>query len=309
MTAPDFLVVGYALQDLVSDSDPPEWRLGGAVAYASSLASSLGLRAAILTSTGDDMDFDRLFPGIDCRVVPGEHTTRFRNIYEDDRRRQSVPRRASVTLGPEHVPDEWRDAGIVLLGPVVGEVAADFAACFPNALVGVGAQGFLRELDADHTVRRVSPDGWDAGPLLRHANVLFVSDEDVSANEASSAIERWTQAVDIVAFTRGDRGADVYYREPSAAPIQSGPVEGRHIGAFPANAVDLTGAGDVFAAAFLIRLRETDDPWDATRFAACAASFVVEADALAGIPTRDQIEVRLRENPEITAIQADPDGS
>ena len=120
MTAPDFLVVGYALQDLVSDSDPPEWRLGGTVAYASSLASSLGVRAAILTSTGDDMEFDRLLPGIDCRVVPAEQTTRFLNIYEDDRRRQSVPQRASVTLGPEHVSDEWRDAGIVLLGPVVG---------------------------------------------------------------------------------------------------------------------------------------------------------------------------------------------
>ena len=291
MTTPDFLVVGYALQDLVSDADPPEWRLGGAVAYASSLAGSLGLRTAVITSAGGDMEFDRLLPGIECRVVPGEHTTRFRNVYERGYRRQAVPQRASVTLGPEHLPDDWRDAGIVLLGPVVGEVATDLAGCFPDALVGVGAQGFLRELDADQTVRPLPPDRWDAGPVLRDADVLFVSDEDVTSAAAPAAIERWRRLVDVVAFTSGDQGADVYQRG-----------EARHIGAFPASTVDLTGAGDVFAAAFLIRFRETDDVSEAARFAACAASFVVEAEGLEGTPTRDQIEQRLREHPEITAI-------
>ena len=95
-------------------------------------------------------------------------------------------------------------------------------------------------------------------------------------------------------FTRGYRGADVHCRG-----------ERRQIDAFPANAVDVTGAGDVFAAAFLIRLGESDDVWDATRFAACAASFVVEAEGIEAMPTRDQIEARLREYPGITAIRAD----
>lgn len=298
MTAPAFLVVGYALQDLVSDSDPPEWRLGGAVAYASSLASSLGLRTAVLTSVGGDMEFDRLLPGIECHVVPSEQTTQFRNVYDEGHRRQLVPQRPSVVLSAEHVPDDWRGAGIVLIGPVVGEVAEGLADCFPSALVGVGAQGFLRELDADQTVRRLPPDRWDAAPVLRDADVLFVSEEDVTAADASTAIERWRRLADVVVFTRGDRGADVY---------RGG--ESLHVGAFPVSAVDLTGAGDAFAAAFLIRLRETDDVSDAARFAACAASFVVEAEALEGIPSRDQIEQRLRENPEITAISTHPDGS
>ena len=129
---------------------------------------------------------------------------------------------------------------------------------------------------------------------MREADVLFVSDEDVSGEESAAAIERWTRLVDIVAFTRGYRGADVHCRG-----------ERRRIDAFPANAVDVTGAGDVFAAAFLIRLRESDDVWDATRFAACAASFVVEAKGIKAMPTREKIEARLRENPDITAIPAD----
>lgn len=307
MPTPDFLVIGHALQDLIGEGDEPEWRLGGAVAYASALARRLGLRTAVLTSAGPDMDFERLLSGVDCRVIPGERTTQFRNIYPpqaEGQRRQVVPQSSDVTLAPEHVPDDCRDAGIVLLGPVVGEVTDDIAACFPNALIGVGAQGFLREVDDAHHVRPVSPDRWDAEPLLRDASVLFVSDEDVSVDEAPAAIERWTRIVDIVVFTRGDRGADVYYRG-----------EERHINAFPCSTVDLTGAGDVFAAAFLIRLHETgrlpadrSDPWEATRFADCAASFVVEADGLEGIPARDQIEARLRENPEIIATSTDPDG-
>ena len=294
MTAPDFLVVGHALQDLIGEGDEPEWKLGGAVAYASALSKSLGLRTAVLTSTGPYMDFERLLPGVDCCVIPSKRTTQFRNIYEDGHRRQVVPLRAGVTLALEHVPDGWLSAGIVLLGPVVGEVADDVAAGFTSALIGVGAQGFLREVDDAHRVRPVSPDRWEAEGHLREADVLFVSDEDVSAGEAAAAIERWTRMVDIVVFTRGDRGADVYCRG-----------EGRHIDAFPANAADLTGAGDVFAGAFLIRLRESDDAWDATRFAACAASFVVESEGIEAMPTRDQIEARLREHPGITAIRAE----
>ena len=61
----------------------------------------------------------------------------------------------------------------------------------------------------------------------------------------------------------------------------------------------LTGAGDIFAAAFLIHLWETEDVWKAARFAACAASFVVEGEGTTAIPNRDQIEARLRRHPEI----------
>jgi sugar/nucleoside kinase (ribokinase family) len=62
---------------------------------------------------------------------------------------------------------------------------------------------------------------------------------------------------------------------------------------FPAVEVDPTGAGDVFAAAFLVRLQETEDPVQAARFANAVASFCVEGPGVAGIPTREQVEERL----------------
>ena len=53
--------------------------------------------------------------------------------------------------------------------------------------------------------------------------------------------------------------------------------------------VDPTGAGDVFAAAYLIRYHETGDPYEAAQFANLVASFSVEAPGTEGIPTRDEV--------------------
>jgi sugar/nucleoside kinase (ribokinase family) len=59
--------------------------------------------------------------------------------------------------------------------------------------------------------------------------------------------------------------------------------------------VDATGAGDVFAAAFFVRLLTTRDPWEATRFATLLASHSVTRAGLDGIPTPREIEECLLE--------------
>jgi len=53
--------------------------------------------------------------------------------------------------------------------------------------------------------------------------------------------------------------------------------------------VDATGAGDIFAAAFFVRLLATRDPWEATRFATLVASGSVTRIGLDGIPTPSEI--------------------
>jgi len=235
------------------------------------------------------MDFTSLLPGIEVVSVAADSTTQMRNVYDGGSRRQEMPQRANE-IGSEHLPDAWRTAPIVLLGPVAGELKNSLARAFPGSLVGAGAQGWLRETAPDGRVQRVPPESWNASPVLEGAAALFASDEDVSAEHSQAALGLWRDAVETVAFTRGYAGADVCYRG-----------EWRHIGAFPANAIDPTGAGDVFATAFLIRLHETSDPWESTRFASCAASLVVEGEGVAAVPDRQRVEARLRENPGIMA--------
>ena len=62
----------------------------------------------------------------------------------------------------------------------------------------------------------------------------------------------------------------------------------------PAVEVDPTGAGDVFATAFLVRYAETSDPQVAARFANVVASMSVEAPGQAGIPLRATVEAWLQ---------------
>ncbi len=284
---PQFLVVGHVVQDLISPGDAETWRLGGTAAYASLLARNLGLRTAVLTAAAADLPLDELLPGIDCRAVPSQATTRIRNVYTDGHRHQHIPQRAA-TITAEHLPDDWRRAPTVLLGPVTGEIDDALAACFPGSLLGVCAQGWLRQIGPDGRVRPVPPQRWDAGPVLGHARALFVSDEDLPPEGTAAALKAWSGLVDVLAFTRGDQGADVFHGGAW-----------RHIGAFPAKVRELTGAGDVFAAAFLISLEDTGDVWEATRFASCAASFVIEGEGTAVIPNREQIAARLLQHPQI----------
>jgi sugar/nucleoside kinase (ribokinase family) len=279
--APDFLVVGHVVQDLVSaDGD---WRLGGAVSYASLLARNLGLRTAALTSCAGDIPLGALLPGVQVHVVPGDSSTQFRNVYVDGVRQQWVPHRARV-LTADDVPAAWRESRIVLLGPVAGEIDDSLALAFGSrSIIGIGAQGWLREIGQDTRVRPVPPADWRASAVLHRATALFLSDEDLPLDDAPAALAEWASMVDIVAFTRGYSGADVCYRG-----------EWRRFDAYRAEPVDLTGAGDVFAAGFLVRFAETGDPWQATQFGSAAASLAIEGIGVEAVPDRNAIEERLR---------------
>jgi sugar/nucleoside kinase (ribokinase family) len=181
------------------------------------------------------------------------------------------------------LPEAWREARIVLLGPVAGEIDESLARAFSQeSIVGLGAQGWLREIGPDSRVRPVAPFESQVGRVLERATALFLSDEDLRLEEAPSALAEWSAQVDVLAFTRGYGGADVCYQG-----------EWRRFDALPATPVDLTGAGDVFAAGFLARFAETLDPWEATRFGSAAASLVIEGVGVEGMPTREMVERRL----------------
>ena len=286
---PQFLVIGHTVQDLSPGQGAPEWRLGGTVSYAALLASRLGLNTAVLTAAAADLPIEEALPGVEIVRAPSAHSTQIRNVYGGDGRVQYILQQAAP-IRADALPEAWREAEIVLLGPVTGEVDGALADRFPRALIGVSAQGWLRDIGPDNRVRPVPPELWQADQLLQPGRVLFVSDEDLPKEGVKPVLDAWSARVKVLAFTRAERGAEVCHGGGW-----------RHIEAFPAAAVDPTGAGDVFATAFLIRYRECGDPWEATRFATCAASFIVESEGLANTPDRAMIEARLHEHAEIVA--------
>jgi 1D-myo-inositol 3-kinase len=59
--------------------------------------------------------------------------------------------------------------------------------------------------------------------------------------------------------------------------------------------VDPTGAGDVFAAAFLVSYHRHADPWEAAEAATCAASLSVEGEGWSTVPDAARLEEALAE--------------
>jgi len=278
MSIPDFLVVGHVAKDL----DASGWQLGGTVAYAATQARRLGLTAAVVTRASDDVDLTSFLPGIRVHCIPSETTTTFENRYDARRRVQRVWAEAP-SIRPEDVPQELRGARIVLLGPLLSEVTPDMAGLFIGSLVGCCLQGWLRHVGSDGLVRKRA---WPDGASLRGVNVAFLSEDDMEDDEP--ALERWQREAEIVVITCGRGGATVW-------------TEGkpRRIAAFPHAEVDPTGAGDVFAAAFLVAFDETHDIAAAARFADAAAGLSVEGAGTSKAPTREQVKTMLTEHQEI----------
>lgn len=272
--SPEFLAVGHVTKDLLPGGG---YTIGGTVTYAALTACGLGLSAATFTSASVDLDLPSLLPGVAVRVVPSSVTTTFENIYQGQRRQQFLHCTAA-RLSASDLPLAWREASTVLLGPLVGELGLDWLQAFPSALVGVTPQGWMRQWDADG---KVSKKPWqDAERILSSVDVLVFSEQDVGRDEV--VIQRYLEMAQIGVVTRGRRGATVFWAG-----------SWRHFPAFRAQEVDPTGAGDVFAAAFLARLGETGDPFEAAPFANCAASFSIEGPGVSAIPTRQQVEERL----------------
>ena len=279
MTTPEFVVVGHVVRDLM----PAGSRLGGTATFAAAQAHRLGLDCGIVTRIGPDTSIAGALPGVATAGRPADVTTSFENSYEGPHRRQRVPMQAPA-IEAEDVPPDWREASIALIGPVCGEIQGVDAGLFPDSLTAVAAQGWLRRLDSDGIVQKRS---WTGAPFWTGCRMLFVSDEDLE--NAEDQLAGWTDDVPIVVMTKERRGARVY---------ENG--RWREIEAFPAREVEPTGAGDVFAAAFLVRYRETDDTAESARFASAAAACSVEGRGIEGVADRAQIERRMARYPEVT---------
>ena len=271
---PRLLAIGHVTWDRL----PAGQRLGGSVSYAAACARRLGWRAAILTACAADFEPARDLPGVEVFLRAASHTTRFENTYDEDGARAQwlLGRSDDVTL--DALPDEWRDPEVLLLAPVIGEARGDLLRAFEAATVGAIAQGWLREVKPDG---RVAPRTWvDAGRELAGVHALFLSEHDLP--DAELWAREQLSHVPLIALTRGWHGLTLLTRDT------------RHdVPALPCEEADPTGAGDVFAAAFLVRYHETGDSLEAAEFAACAASCVVEGPGFSTLGDRREIERRL----------------
>ena len=274
---PEFIIVGHITQDLLPDGG---LGLGGTVSYAATTAQRMGYRVGVVTSTGPDLDVGQVLPFAQIACRRSTETTVFENIYLNGVRKQILHQRAA-TLHCNLIPRQWRKAPIAHLGPLDQEIDEGVFHCFDDqVLIGVTPQGFLRRWDDQGQISFID---WEPPEsILRRINVLVLSEQDVP--DPDSLVRDWERFIDVIVVTRAERGATVFHEGESC-----------DYPARPAEQVDPTGAGDVFAAAFMIRLIETDDPCQAAQFANTVASFSIEGPGVSGIPMRHQVEAYVAE--------------
>ena len=270
----NYLIIGHLTRDLTPEGP----RLGGTAAYAGLTAHALGLRVGIVTSWGAEIPLGNL-KHIPVISYPAEHSTTFENIYSEKGRIQVV-HSVAPRLDFHMIPEPWRQAPIVHLGPVAQEVEPGLVRHFPTSLVGITPQGWMRGWDeSGHVFFSEWPE---ASFILQQAGAAVIGIEDVLNDE--NRIEEMVSSSRILVVTEGAAGARVYwngdvrrFRSPQVAEIDS------------------TGAGDIFAAAFFVRLYLTRDPWESARFANQIAAASVTRCGLEGIPTAEEIQEYLIE--------------
>jgi sugar/nucleoside kinase (ribokinase family) len=298
VTDPAVVVVGSASRD-VADDDPRGWRLGGGVSYSALTTARLGLRTGAIVGVdaeaaeADELDLLRE-AGVDVHLVRLAHGPVFVNIERPEGRLQ-LCRDRSDPVPIDAVPPSWRAAAGWILAPVAAELPPEWADVpTPEATVAVGWQGLLRELTPGEAVRHVEP-----GPsaILRRADLVGLSRDDVDRDIPLAELYARLRPGATLAITQGDRGGLV-----ADGPATDGSLHLRHYPAVRSHgAVDPTGAGDVFLAALAAARIEprlvagrVGQGFDLL-LAAAAASLVLEAPGLFGVPDRPAVRQRMAE--------------
>jgi hypothetical protein len=270
----DYLAIGH----ITIDVTPAGPRLGGSAAYAALTAQALGWKAGIVTSWAEELP---LGPLADLPTVNlgADQSSSFENIYTSKGRIQRYHGNAAF-LEFHMIPEAWRSARILHLAPVAREVSPRILKYFKDSFLGVTPQGWLRQWD---TAGHVTSDDWEEGEhVLSLADAAVLSIEDIHQDQAQ--IERLAAACPLLVATEGESGATLYSHG-----------QAQHIPASATKAIDPTGAGDIFAAAFFSRLYQNGEPIEAARFATALAANSVTRLGLSGIPTQDEIFDRIGE--------------
>jgi sugar/nucleoside kinase (ribokinase family) len=232
-------VVGNLSLDLVDGGRP---RPGGPPLYAGRALAALGVPALVCAKCAQ-RDRGRLLPALQALELPielrdGKATAKYTFSYDGDRRTMEVRE-----LGEPWRPDEvdwvvgaqWVHVGALFRGEFPEETLAALAA---QARLSFDGQGLVRPARTGPLMLEPEPEP----SFLRHVSVLKLSEEEARALVGSLEERPLTElGVPEVVVTLGSRGCLVVARRRLV-----------HVPADPIADCDPTGAGDAFAAGYVV---------------------------------------------------------
>jgi sugar/nucleoside kinase (ribokinase family) len=251
---------------------------GGGVSYAARVAAALGIRARILTVGARDADLEALDGHVVTRIGASETLT-FAFSTVGDARRLKLEASPNRTLTARDMPRDWPSPRTIILAPLLPDDVdiESFLDLQPDACALL-AQGLQRLLAPNGTVIHRDEPSDVLRAAARDRVSIFLSEEEVAPWSEDDLDDIAARAQSLV-ITHGPDGAEVRTRDHTD-----------RIKALPAEVVDTTGAGDVFAAALILAMRAGEDV--AERLAAGYAAASVERRGPAALPACEEIAAR-----------------
>jgi sugar/nucleoside kinase (ribokinase family) len=247
----------------VDDDTPSTITIGGGgqAANFSAWTVASGEPARLVTRVGDDESGRRLVSdlesrGVEVRAVWAPEPTGVIAVIvgPDGRRTMATQRGPSVGLSPEDLDEAWFGDARLLHVPAYSLFVEPLASATRAAIRAVRAAGGMLAVDLSSAagLRTYGPSRM-AYVLARLApEVLFAT--EVEAATLAVPLESLAQ---VPVLKRGAAGSRVFGREIAAPEVR---------------AVDPTGAGDAFAAAFCVAWLRGATPVEAAEHAVAAAS-------------------------------------
>lgn len=270
---------------------------GGKGANQAVAAARAGGAVAFIGAVGRDQDAERLeaslaHAGVSAKCLTvAEEPTGMAMIFVDDAGRNAIAvvPGANSHLTPAHVESAMREFPHARTLLVQLEIPLD----------AVGAALRIASVRGMRTILNPAPATRLPEELLSRVDVLTPNESEAGllsrsliagVEGAPAAIRRLLEeGPRAVVLTLGDKGA--YAGEGAGPPA--------HVPAFPAEAIDTTGAGDVFNGALAVALTEGRALIPAVRFACAAAALSVTREgAQRSAPRRPEIDALLEGAPE-----------
>jgi sugar/nucleoside kinase (ribokinase family) len=276
----DLVGIGNPVYDIiVTPSVKTEGRvLSGCSTNACLAARRLGMNHVGLVGRigqdfGDRFLEDMAKYGIEADLDPLEgETGGFSLIYDDHGDRTLDVLGVAERITSKNIPDEYLDTSFFLIGPILGEVdleLIEFIRTSTDAKVFLDPQGLIRVIGYDQRIMHTC-DQAIFGKIARLVDFIKPNEHESKTitglddpTRALLQLKEMSPAVPIV--TLAERGSILIENDEIV-----------RIPAFFTNAIDPTGAGDVYAGSFITEYSRTKNIKDSGLFASAAASIMVE---------------------------------
>jgi sugar/nucleoside kinase (ribokinase family) len=276
----DIVVLGHVLTEIIRFTDRVVGPvLGGPAAYSSVAASRLGARVGTATVVGRDVPafvLDTLVDaGVDVEGVRVKDCATRASIltYDASGNKEIVYTGIASPISPQDIPSRYLSARAFFICPIDFEVTLESVnrVCRAGAIVMCDLGGLGGAVSTRHPTEEDPETCARVREVVSRCHLAKASSEDcrylfsaaIPPEDCARRLIDWGAEVAII--TQGANGSLVYEGD-----------RGREIPAFGAEAVDTTGAGDVYCAALLAEFLRTGRAGDAALYASAAASLLVE---------------------------------